>query len=62
MDNGLIFPYRQTAHSEPVMLTTPTTHRGAFGLCTGCAAWDPNRELSVLTGVTQEGSRARQWN
>ena len=49
MDNGLIFPYRQkTAHSEPVMLTTPTTHRGAFGLCTGCAAWDPNRGVKRI--------------
>src|SRR3990170_1873146 len=59
MDNGLIFPYRRrTAHTNPIVLsirTIPSSLRGHRG---GERA-TPSGAVSVLTGVTQEGSRSR---
>ena len=62
MDNGLIFPYRRrTAHTEQVILTarSMTDHPCGvrFFVDRGTLSW----EVSVLTGVTQEGSRAGRW-
>ncbi len=57
MDNGLIFPYRRrTAQANPVVLSV-RIHSPPPSGGTGWASTRPRSgAVSVLTGVTQEGS------
>ena len=61
MDNGLIFPYRRrTAQTNPVVLSARIPlHRSLRGESGGASARPHAGAVSVLTGVTQEGSPTR---
>src|ERR687886_963191 len=60
MDNGLIFPYRRrTAPVNPVMLRVRSFRRPLWVL--GVEHSTRTGAASVITGVTQEGSRAGRW-
>jgi hypothetical protein len=62
MDNGLIFPYRRkTAHTKPVMLTARSLTNHPCGVRFLAERGTRAGEVSVLTGVTQEGSQAGRW-
>ena len=58
MDNGLIFPYRRrTAPINPVVLSARIPlYRSLRGENVGASARPHAGAVSVLTGVTQEGS------
>ncbi len=58
MDNGLIFPYRRrTAQTNPVVLSARIPlYRPLRGENVGASARPHAGAVSVLTGVTQEGS------
>ncbi len=57
MDNGLIFPYRRrTAHTNPVMLTIRDQSSFPSGEHRLVERGTRSGAVSVLTGVTQEGS------
>ena len=61
MDNGLIFPYRRrTAQANPVVLSARIPLiRSLRGENVGASARPHAGAVSVLTGVTQEGSPTR---
>ena len=61
MDNGLIFPYRRrTAPINPVVLSARIPlSRSLRGETVGASARPHAGAVSVLTGVTQEGSPTR---
>lgn len=62
MDNGLIFPYRRrTAHTKRGILTARSLPERPCGVRVLVERGTETREVSVLTGVTQEGSRAGRW-
>ena len=62
MDNGLIFPYRRkTAHVEQGILTARDLPDHPCGVRVLVERGTETWEASVLTGVTQEGSRAGRW-
>ena len=64
MDNGLIFPYRRrTAPVNPVVLRVLARNvPDPFGVMVVRVNARPHAgAASVLTGVTQEGSRAGRW-
>src|SRR3954452_10678236 len=62
MDNGLIFPYRRrTAPVNPVVLRVRILSRNPSGESFRASARPHAGAASVLTGVTQEGSRAGRW-
>lgn len=58
MDNGLIFPYRRrTAQANPVVLSARIlSYRSLRGESFRASARPHAGAVSVLTGVTQEGS------
>ena len=60
MDNGLIFPYRRrTAPINPVVLSARILGLNPSGSGPGASARPHAGAVSVLTGVTQEGSPTR---
>lgn len=62
MDNGLIFPYRQKiVNTYLVILTTKTMTDSLLGLRFFGDRGNLSGAVSVLTGVTQEGSQAGRW-